>query len=205
MSAISPTALQPPALQTPGTTMASGKWLLRRIDMAPSPSQDQFAAAILPHLDTAYNLASWLMRNKADAEDVVQEAMLRALTYYASFNGTNARGWLMQIVRNTAYASLKLNRGQPLGEEHAALPELIDSDDDPETALIRKADRAWVASLLQDLPVELRETLVLRELQELSYKEISLITDTPIGTVMSRLWRGRHLLQTAIRGKERNP
>ncbi len=173
------------------------------------PKPDDFAAVMLPHLDAAYNLARWLMRNGQDAEDVVQEAMLRALTYYASFKGTNARGWLLQIVRNTAYASLKLNRGTVMisvhdGEE-ATLPEFVDTADDPETALMRKRDRQEIHRLLSELPVEFREIVVLREIEELPYKEIAHITDTPIGTVMSRLWRGRRLLEAAATAKETKP
>lgn len=160
-----------------------------------------FEAIALPHLGAAYNLARWLMRNAEDAEDVVQEAMLRALTYFDGFRGTNFRGWLLQIVRHTAYASLRLNRGvllvsldaAPSGGE-AAIPELPDPGDDPETALLHERDRQHLDRLLERLPVELREVVVLRELQEFSYKEIAQITEAPIGTVMSRLWRARRLL-----------
>lgn len=169
-----------------------------------------FEAVVLPHLDAAYNLARWLTRNTADADDVVQEAVLRAATYFAGFRGTNARAWLLQIVRNTAYASKKLVRGAVLvalpgeagsGEAHA--PELVDQGDDPETALMRREDRRRVTRLLAGLPAELRETLILREIEELSYKEIAQITETPIGTVMSRLWRGRQLLAAAVKTEER--
>lgn len=160
-----------------------------------------FEAVVLPHLDAAYNLARWLVRDAAAAEDVVQDAMVRALTYFPSFRGINARGWLLQIVRNTAYDSAKIDRGVQLvpiaasGEdEESALPELRSEDDDPETSLIRDRDRTRVRQLISVLPVELREALVLRELEELSYKEIAELTRTPIGTVMSRLWRARRLL-----------
>ena len=163
---------------------------------------------MLPHLDAAYNLARWLMRDPGAAEDVVQDAMVRALTYFPSFRGVNARGWLLQIVRNTAYTSAKIDRGVQLvpiaapGEEDAAaLPELPSGDDDPETSLIRARDRSQVQQLIGALPVELRETLVLRELEELSYKEIAEVTRTPIGTVMSRLWRARRLLVQAAAGQ----
>jgi RNA polymerase sigma-70 factor (ECF subfamily) len=180
------------------------------IDDPAIKSAAAFDAVILPHLDAAYNLARWLTRNAADADDVVQEAVLRAVTYFGGFRGTNPRAWLLQIVRNTAYASKKLVRGAVLvalpgeaaeGEPHA--PELVDPGDDPETTLRRREDRQRVARLLAALPTELRETLILREIEELSYKEIAQITETPIGTVMSRLWRGRQMLVAAIKSEER--
>ena len=165
-----------------------------------------FEAVILPHLDAAYNLARWLTRNSADADDVVQEAALRAATYFGGFRGTNPRAWLLQIVRNVAYASKKLVRGAvlvalPEEGKDRPLPELVDPGDDPEVALGRREDIRRVTRLLAMLPTELRETLVLREIEELSYKEIAQITETPIGTVMSRLWRGRQMLAAAIKAE----
>jgi RNA polymerase sigma-70 factor (ECF subfamily) len=170
-------------------------------DMSQSP--DSFAAAVLPHLDAAHNLARWLMRNAADAEDVLQEAMLRALTYYPGFRGANPRGWLLQIVRNAAYASLRLNRGTRQIAADETVPELADSADDPELALMRQQEKGRVEALLAALPVELREVLILRELEELSYKEIAQIVAAPIGTVMSRLWRARQLLAAAAKQGDR--
>jgi RNA polymerase sigma-70 factor (ECF subfamily) len=154
---------------------------------------------VLPHLDAAYNLARWLMRDREAAEDVLQEGMVRALTYFASFKGVNPRAWLLQIVRNTAYGSLALNRGietVPIAGEsdEAIAAELVSGDDDPEAALLRARESRQVRDLIAALPVELRETLVLREFEECSYKEIAEATQTPIGTVMSRLWRARQLL-----------
>ncbi len=163
-----------------------------------------FEAVILPHLDAAYNLARWLARNSGDADDIVQEAVLRAVTYFSGFRGTNPRAWLLQIVRNVAYASKSLVRGAVVvalpGESggEASMPELADPGDDPETAVMRREDVKRVTRLLSTLPTELREALVLREIEELSYKEIAQITETPIGTVMSRLWRGRQMLAAAI-------
>jgi len=148
---------------------------------------------VLPHLDAAYNLARWLMRDREAAEDVLQEAMVRALTYFASFKGVNPRAWLLQIVRRTAYGSMSLNRGMetvPI-EDDDRTPA---AGDDPEAALLRSRECRQVREMIAALPVELRETLVLREFEELSYKEIAEATQTPIGTVMSRLWRARQLL-----------
>ncbi|TAL04532.1 MAG: sigma-70 family RNA polymerase sigma factor [Rhodospirillaceae bacterium] len=173
--------------------------------MVPPSRQQDFDAVVLPHLDAAFNLARWLMRNAHDAEDVVQEAIVRALTYYRGFRGENPRAWLLQIVRNTAYGVLNANRG-PIGankvgadqdgdDELAGLP---DHGDGPDVQLMKKQDRGQVHRLLGGLPVDLRETLVLREFEDLSYKEIARITETPIGTVMSRLWRARRLLAEGL-------
>lgn len=163
--------------------------------MAASSREAEFEAVVLPHLDAAHNLARWLMRDSAAAEDVLQEAMLRALTYFASFRGTNPRGWLLQIVRNTAYSSLKPEPDSVPAETVES--ELASADDDPEEALIQTEGRRRADRLIAALPVELRETLVLRELEELSYKEIAEITRAPIGTVMSRLWRARRMVVEA--------
>jgi len=181
--------------------------MIERLTSTPS---NGFETVILPHLDAAYNLARWLTRNAADADDVVQEAFLRAVTYFGGFRGTNPRAWLLQIVRNTAYGSKKLVRGAVLvalpgdaGPDEPAAPELVDPGDDPETALVRQRDQQRAQRLLAALPAELRETLVLREIEELSYKEIAEITEVPIGTVMSRLWRGRQILTAAVKDEER--
>jgi RNA polymerase sigma-70 factor (ECF subfamily) len=161
-------------------------------------SSAEFESVVLPHLDAAYNLARFLTRNPTDADDVVQEAVLRAATYFKSFRGENARAWLLQIVRHTAYASRALVRGAVM----VALTELIDTADDPEIAFSKRQDRARLSRLLAALPVELRETLVLREIEELSYKEIAEATEVPIGTVMSRLWRARRMLAGAVQAEE---
>jgi len=165
--------------------------------------REQFELIILPHLDAAHNLARWLMRDAAAAEDVLQDAMLRAFTYFPSFKGVNPRGWLLQIVRNAAYGSIKLSRGVQLvplatPDEYGmgSIADLPSADDDPETSLIKSRDQRRLRQWIAALPVELREALVLRELEELSYKEIAEVTRTPIGTVMSRLWRARSLIRT---------
>ena len=182
-----------------------------RGDVAGPSRDDSFEAVVLPHLDAAYNLARWLMREPAAAEEVVQEAMLRALTYFASFKGVNPRAWLLQIVRNAAYSAHGIDRGVqfvPIAEspESGAVTgdDLVSTADDPELALIRRRGERQVHELIAALPVELREPLVLRELEELSYKEIADITRIPIGTVMSRLFRARRLLvQVAAAGEAR--
>ena len=181
-------------------------------DMPPDAARgqrEQFELVVLPHLDAAHNLARWLMRDADAAEDVLQDAVLRALTYFPSFKGVNPRGWLLQIVRNAAYGSIKLNRGiqlLPLAtpDEYGVGPtaDLASADDDPETSLIKSRDRRRLLQWIAALPVELREPLVLRELEELSYKEIAEITGIPIGTVMSRLFRARRLLAQAAAGVE---
>jgi RNA polymerase sigma-70 factor, ECF subfamily len=160
-----------------------------------------FEQAVLPHLDAAYNLARWLTRNERDAEDVVQEAFLRALRFFAGFRGGDARVWLMSIVRNTCYTWLRVNRPLQNAAEfdesffppysHARNPEEVVLENDNGT-LLRKA--------LEKLPHNLREVLVLRELDGMSYNEIANITGTPVGTVMSSLSRGRDRLRQALAG-----
>ena len=160
---------------------------------------------MLPHLDAAYNLARWLVRDPVAAEDVVQEAMLRALSYFSSFRSVNPRAWLLQIVRNAAYSARERDGRAPLvaigqhgDEAMIAEDELVSEAEDPETALIHMRRDRQVRELIAALPAELREALVLRELEELSYKEIAEITRTPIGTVMSRLFRARRVLARAV-------
>lgn len=169
--------------------------------------ESQFASVALPHLDAALNLAHWLTGNRSDAEDIVQEAMVRALTYFPSFRGESARGWILTIVRTTAYAALKARRGERVVLEYAGetgeLEEVPDHADDPESMLIRSTELNRIDGMVERLPLELRETLVLRELEELSYREIAQVTAAPIGTVMSRLWRARQLLAKAYKGDER--
>lgn len=165
-----------------------------------------FEQAILPHLDAAYNLARWLMREPAAAEDVVQDAVVRALQYFASFRGGDGRAWLLQIVRNTAYAALKsrpAGRDVPLGDdEDGAGLDIPDPGPGPEAALAQRQDLARLDAALAALPVALRECLVLCELEQLSYKDIARITQVPIGTVMSRLWRARKMLLGAQAGPQ---
>ncbi|HEX6042866.1 MAG TPA: sigma-70 family RNA polymerase sigma factor [Pyrinomonadaceae bacterium] len=154
-----------------------------------------FEETVLPHLDAAYNLARWLTRNERDAEDIVQEAFLRALRHYRTFRGGDAKPWLLAIVRNTFYTWRKHNR---VPEENILLEEdkqpIAEDSSDPEKMLLRETDRQLLRSALQLLPKEFMEVIVLREFEELSYKEIAQVMQVPSGTVMSRLARARKRL-----------
>ncbi len=162
----------------------------------------RFAALALPHLDAAFNVARWLTRNDHDAEDVVQESFVRALRYIDGFRGDNARGWLLQIVRNTCFTWLKANRPADVVafDDHADLLDDMPApaSDEPQAIALRQADRQQIDQALATLPIAYREVLVLRELEDWSYDEIARIADLPIGTVMSRLSRGRALLRRAL-------
>ena len=165
-----------------------------------------FDEAVLPHLDAAYNLARWLTRNTQDAEDVVQEAYLRAFRFFDGFHGGNARTWLLKIVRNTCYTWLQKNRAQqtatPFDEQlHTDTAE----SQNPETLLLRKADGQSLDRALEELPGSFREVLVLLELEGLSYQQISEVLGIPIGTVMSRLARARHRLRESLSVHISNP
>ncbi len=154
---------------------------------------------MLPHLDAAHNLARWLVGNPQDAEDAVQDAFVRALSYFDSFHGDDGRAWLLAIVRNACYARLRKNRRSLEVTEPAELLDLAtDQAPGPEALQFRQADRQRVQRSLESLPAEFREALVLREMEGLSYKQIARITDTPIGTVMSRLARARRRVQELL-------
>lgn len=157
-----------------------------------------FEEAVLPHLDAAYNLARWLTRNDDDAKDVVQESFLRALKFFGGFHGSEGRPWLLTIVRNTCYTWLKRNRSTELAEldEAQYLGETDASD--PETLSVRNSQKRLVREALERLPVEFREVMVMRELEELSYKEIAAVVGIPLGTVMSRLARARKRLYASL-------
>ena len=163
-----------------------------------------FEEAVMPHLDAAYNLARWLMRNEADAQDMVQEAYLRALRFFGGFHGTDARAWLLTIVRNTCYTCLKRNRSPELSVDFDEVVLTKESEElDPEASHVLKVRAQLVNEAIEKLPIEFREVVVLRELEELSYKEIAAITGIPIGTVMSRLSRARKRLFVCLRGVAR--
>jgi len=158
-----------------------------------------FEDTVLPHLDAAYNLARWLTRNDRDAEDVVQEAYLRAFKYFANFKGGDGRPWLLAIVRNTYHNWIKHNRipeVETTFEEDAHL-DVVDNVD-PESLLLREYERQMVRRALRQLPIEFMEVIVLREFEELSYRQIADVAQIPVGTVMSRLARARRRLAELV-------
>ncbi len=158
-----------------------------------------FEQAVLPHLDAAYNLARWLTRNEQDAEDVVQEAYLRAFRFFAGFRGGDARAWLLKIVRNTCYTWLHANR--PLQDAAEFDENLFPPDSralNPEEVVLQNDSRTLVRRALERLAPNYREVLVLRELEGMSYKEIADITGMPAGTVMSSLSRARDRLRQVL-------
>ncbi len=159
-----------------------------------------FEETVLPHLDAAFNYARWLTRNDADAEDVVQNACVRAMRFFSSLRDDDARAWLFTIVRNAWYSRVsrkanvaegtRLNDGQDQRPDNAL---------DPEERLLQQHTVGLVRAALEQLPVDFREVLVLREIEGLSYREIAEIAGVPIGTVMSRLARARERLQTILK------
>jgi RNA polymerase sigma-70 factor, ECF subfamily len=154
----------------------------------------RFEELVLPHVDAAYNLARWLTRNDHDADDVLQDAMLRAYRFFDQLRG-DARPWLLAIVRNACWSWLQANRPAELTVEEEAPSEAPG----PEALALRELERRALNEAIGTLPVPFREALVLRELEDLSYKEIARIAGVPIGTVMSRLARARRLLAEALR------
>ena len=185
--------------------------LVRAVELAPAGHPEELRLqderrllsieqAILPHLDAAYNLARWLTTTEQDAEDVLQEACLRAIKFFPGYQGGSARAWLLTIVRRTCYTWLAKNRGHDarttsFDEELHSGPS---DDGDPQVLLLRQADQQLVREALEELPVELREMIVLRELEGLSYKEAAAVAEIPVGTVMSRLARGRQQLEQRL-------
>lgn len=177
--------------------------------MTPPDKLRHFEEQISPHLKSAYNLAKWLTRSHEDAEDIVQEAFLRAFSAFESFRGDDPKPWLLTIVRNTSMTLLKrnLNTGATIRFEEV-LEDPRERSPDPEQTLLISCDREEVRQALEQLPVDFREAVVLREIEGLSYKEIAATTGVPLGTVMSRLSRGRDCLkrilstQRSVRTKE---
>ena len=167
--------------------------------------QARFRTVVLPHLDDCYRLARWLTGNRADAEDVVQEACLDAFRGITGFNGSHPRAWVLTIVRHAAYRWLRKNRPAALvvvdDLEAVGVPgaQVANSPETPETALIAQADTARLEQAIAALPVPFRETLVLRDVNGLDYRDIADVTGVPIGTVMSRLARARRRLITTLR------
>ncbi|MGB7624329.1 MAG: sigma-70 family RNA polymerase sigma factor [Terriglobia bacterium] len=159
----------------------------------------RFEQMFLPHLDAAHNLARWLTRNDHDAEDLVQEAYLRAFRFFGGFKGGDSRSWLLTIVRNTCYTWLQKNRRQDLETTFDEEIHISDSAAfSPEKPLLANADSRMLQQALEELPVTFREILVLRELEGMSYKEIADIAGIPIGTVMSSLARARKRLRQSV-------
>jgi RNA polymerase sigma factor (sigma-70 family) len=157
-----------------------------------------FEQVILPHLDAAYNLARWLTRNPDDARDVVQEALVRAMKYFGGYRGGDSRAWLLTIVRNTSYSWLQRHKAPTVELHDDELANHPETQSNPESVLLRGAHRQRVHQAIQALPIEFREVIVLRELEGLSYKEISAVAGVPMGTVMSRLARARQQLQESL-------
>lgn len=158
--------------------------------------RNRFDELVLPHLDAGYNLARWLTRDVHDAEDVVQDACVRALKYVGSLRGSDARAWFLTIVRNAFYDWLGRNRPAEVVHDDDAIDTAVDhAAADPEQTAVRTAELRALADAVAALPLQFREVLILRELEELSYKEIARVADIPVGTVMSRLARARGLLQ----------
>lgn len=165
--------------------------------MLEAQERKRFEECVLPHLDAAHNLARWLLRDKANAEDATQESILRAYRFFSGFRAGDPRAWLLQIVRHYCYTWLRKNRPQEDASEfdQDSMPSEAPS---PEALAIASHDRDRVARALEELPVHFREILVLRELEGCSYKEIAAITAHPIGTVMSALARARRQLRAAL-------
>ena len=167
--------------------------------MARTEAQIRFGEVFAPHLADGYRLARWLTGNRADAEDAVQDAALRAFKGIAGFGGANARAWSLAIVRNAAYSLLMKRRSGALLLDDGAETENIAADGaTPETAWIAKADAAAVEAAIAALPLPMREILVLRDMQGFSYREIAELAGIPPGTVMSRLSRARQMLMQSL-------
>jgi RNA polymerase sigma-70 factor, ECF subfamily len=160
----------------------------------------RFEQQVLPHIDAAFNLARWLTRNDHDAQDVVQDAMLRAYRHFEGLRG-EARPWLLAIVRNACFSWIRRNRPAEVatGLDAEAAEVATAPAEGPEARLARELDRRMLNEAIAALPLQFREVLILRELEDLSYREIARIANVPIGTVMSRLARARRLLTESVR------
>src|SRR4051794_39735154 len=160
---------------------------------------ERFEQLILPHMDAAYNLARWLVGNPADADDIVQEAFLRALRFFDGFRGRDSRAWLLKIVRNSSYSWVRKNRPAQLADEFdESLHSGDTSVENAESTLLSRAESERVREALELLPLTFREILVLREIEGLSYKEIAEVTGVAMGTVMSSLSRARQKLRETL-------
>jgi RNA polymerase sigma-70 factor (ECF subfamily) len=166
--------------------------------MDPASKLALFEQSVIPHLNAAYNLARWLTRNPHDAEDLVQDAYLRAFRSFDTFQGQDARAWLLAVVRNACFTWLKKKGEQPAVEFDEQMHSAAVEFPTAESVLVSQAALGSLNDCLEALPLEFREAIVLRELEELSYKEISDVARVPIGTVMSRLARARKRLQDCL-------
>jgi RNA polymerase sigma-70 factor (ECF subfamily) len=189
-----------------GPSAGAEQALARPEEVSEIDGRQRFERLVLPHLDAAYNFARWLTRDDHRAQDIAQEAVLRALRFFGGFRGENARPWLLSIVRNTYFGTLKaLQREElrpDLDDESADSVGDAAYELDPSLALERKWNRERVTRALERLPTEFREILVLREMEDLSYKQIADVAEIPIGTVMSRLSRARRLLAERLAAEE---
>ena len=159
----------------------------------------RFEEGMMPHMNAAYNLARWLAGNHEDAQDVVQDAYLRAFKFFETFRGGSSRSWLLRIVRNAFYDSLRRKHSEESSEAPQAQAErLPDPSPAPDAALLQKADGEMLRQSIAALPVEYREVLVMREFENCSYKEIADVAGVPLGTVMSRLARAREQLRAHL-------
>src|ERR1022692_2473545 len=192
MNCVTMTASPPAAL--PRGTRAG------RIAMDSATKRDFFEQAVMPHLNAAYNLARWLTRDGDDAEDLVQEAYLRAFRSFDTFQGQDGRAWLLAVVRNTCFTWLRKKGNRPTAEFDEQMHSAADQSPNAESILLNQAALGSLHDCLEALPLEFREAIILRELEELSYKEISGIARVPVGTVMSRIARGRKRLQECLVG-----
>jgi RNA polymerase sigma-70 factor (ECF subfamily) len=187
------------------------------METPPASVQAQdFERLVLPHKDAAYNLALWLMGNRADADDVAQDALVRAWRGLDGLRGGSVRAWLLSIVRNTAYSHLQrrskglkvvsIDEGGRWRDNRGRAVEPVDDAPSVESTLVAADDKAELAAALAELPLQLREAIVLREMEGLSYREIAGVMETPVGTVMSRLSRAREQLRQTLetKAKERH-
>lgn len=186
-------------------------WPRPKVTLLPGePSRhERFESAVLVHLDAAYNLARWMLRDPARADDVVQEASLRAFRHFDGLQGPSPKAWFMAIVRNACMDALRQVQHERQHDSFDAathdhvLSDLAGRQDTPETLALRADDMRWLQACLAALPNEFREVLILREMQEMSYREISAVVGVPIGTVMSRLSRGREQLARRVQATQK--
>jgi RNA polymerase sigma-70 factor (ECF subfamily) len=172
----------------------AGRKLLQGVD-----ERERFEQTFLPHLSAAYNLARWLTRDDADADDLVQASYVRALKAFGGFRGTNSRAWLLTIVRNACYSWVEQKRARgPVTSFDEQIHAVGSESMDPEKRLLRDDQVQRIRRAVEELPHELREVVVLRELEGLSYKEIAAVAEIPMGTVMSRLARARERLRDRL-------